>query len=62
MNFAPANVTHAARHVETTEWEDILVRKGIREERPEVAAQRRARAEWRPAHAREAELLSVLVQ
>jgi hypothetical protein len=45
MNFAPANVTHAARHVETTEWEDILVRKGIREERPEVAAQRRARAE-----------------
>mmetsp|Transcript_895 Transcript_895/g.2323 ORF Transcript_895/g.2323 Transcript_895/m.2323 type:complete len:288 (-) Transcript_895:510-1373(-) len=44
-NFATQSTTHVPRQVETTEWEDVLVRKGIVEERAEVKAQREARAE-----------------
>lgn len=45
MNFASHGSRHTGREVETTEWEDVLVKKGIVSEREEVRVRRELRAE-----------------
>jgi len=47
MNFSVSNTVHVNREIETTDWEDVLVRKGIAEEREEVKQQRLQKQEIR---------------
>mmetsp|Transcript_6259 Transcript_6259/g.11137 ORF Transcript_6259/g.11137 Transcript_6259/m.11137 type:complete len:283 (+) Transcript_6259:130-978(+) len=45
MNFSANTSTHQNRHLETTEWEDVLVKHGVISEREEIVAARAAKQE-----------------